>query len=163
MNKLCILVVFGFAISCAAKETTVGGRIRFDYDEARWAQQPASVAGAAITRLADDEGDFTVLVMREKAIAGGMGSAESRRKFIEGLSRTNAKAEEVTPIEIFGRSGFEFVGRRQLSDVNLRMRIVLIVDDGDVLILVSSAPDKDPMSAKSISDVWRSIKILKRA
>jgi len=148
---------------CAARETTVGNRVRFDYDERRWQQQPAAMAGAKIVRLADDEGDFTVLVMPEKAIAGGMRSAESRRKFIEGLSQANAKTDDVKPIKIFGLAGYEFIGGREINAVNFHMRIVLLVDEGDVLIIVSSSPGRDPMSAASISIVWESIVLIKNA
>jgi hypothetical protein len=151
------------ALPCIAKETTVGSRIRFDYDEARWQQQPADVPGAAVMRLADDEGDFTALVMPEKAIAGGMSSAESRRKFMEGLSQTNTNAEEIKPVEIFGKAGYELVGKRPLNGVLLHFRIVLLVDEGDVLIVVSSAPGREPMSAATISSVWKSIRVIKNA
>lgn len=83
--------------------------------------------------------------------------------FIEGLAQTNAKTEDVKPIEIFDKRGYEFVGKRDLKGVKLHMRIILIVDEGDVLIVVSSAPEKDPMSMDSIAKVWKSIAVLKRA
>jgi hypothetical protein len=158
-----ILLLLCLTLPGVAKDATVGGRIRFSYDDTRWELQPNALRGADLMRLADDEGDFTALVMPEKTIADGMTSAESRRKFIEGLARTRAKTEDVKPIAIFEKNGYEFTGKRELNGTNLHMRIILIVDDGDVLIVVSSAPERDPMSADSIAKVWKSVAVLKKA
>ena len=81
---------------------------------------------------------------------------------MEGLSQVNAKTEDVKPIEIFGRNGFEFTGKREVDGVKLWMRIILIVDEGDVLIIVASAPGRDPMTAESISTIWNSISVSKK-
>jgi hypothetical protein len=155
-----ILLLLALAVPCAAKEVTVGGRVRFSYDASRWQSLPVAILGASVTRIADDEGDFMVLVMAEKSIAGGMASAKSRREFIEGLADVDVKTEDVKPIDIFGKSGFEFVGKREVAGGTLRIRIILLIDDQEVLIVVSSAPRIDPMSSKSISTVWKTIEIL---
>ena len=157
MNIKFPVLLFTLVLACGAKEASVGGRVRFDYDDTHWRHAPVTVPGGDVVQLADDVGVFTVLVMPEKRIAGGMSSAESRRRYFGQLAKTNAKTEDVRPVEIAGKTGFEFLGKRDRDGVEYRMRIVLLVDAGDVLILMSSAPGKDPMSIPAVASVWASI------
>jgi hypothetical protein len=154
-----VLLFLLLVLSCFAKDASIAGRVRLDYDETRWQRRPVAVPGADVLQLANDEGTFTVLVMPEKLVAGGMSSAESRRKYFEQLAKTNVKTEDVISTEVAGKNGFEFRGKRAVSEIEYRMRILLIVDAGDVLILMSSAPGKNPMDVPSIAAIWKSISI----
>ena len=156
MSIKILVLLFALASACGAKEVTVGGRVQFEYDDTRWQRRPTTVPGADVVQLVDEAGTFTVLVMPEKRIAGGLSSVESRRRYFEQLAKTNARTEDVRPVEIAGKTGFEFLGKRDREGIEYRMRIVLIVDAGDVLILMSSAQGMDPMSAPSIAAVWKS-------
>jgi hypothetical protein len=153
------LFLFSIVLSSFARDATIAGRVRLDYDDTRWQRRPVVIPGADVLQLTNDEGTFTVLVMPEKLVAGGMSSAESRRKYFEQLAKTTVKTEDVIFTAIAGKGGSEFRGKRTVGGVEYRMRILLIVDAGDVLILMSSAQEKNPMDVASIAAVWNSISI----
>ncbi len=145
---------------CFGGEATAGDRIRLEYDETLWNRRPATALGKDVVQLVSDEGSFTVLRTPESAIAGGMSSAESRRKYFAQLSKTFVRTEDIQAVTIAGKPAFEYFGKRETGNVEYRMRVVLVVDAGDVLILISNAFGKDPMSVPSIISIWRSITFL---
>lgn len=160
MKKLIILF-----LSCVlgavglAEPATVGQRVSFTYDANQWQTLRPRPPTGDILKIQNAEGDFTVLVMSEKKIAGGLSTPETRLKFIQGLSHVAANAEEVKPVRIFEKDGHEFVGTRVVEGTQIRFRIVLIVDAGDVLAIFASSVDEEPLKRSSIEAVWRSVKI----
>lgn len=155
----CLALMSALLLPCKGKEAVAGGRVRLEYDDTLWQLRPATARGADVVQLVSDAGSFTVLRMPEKAIVGGMGSAESRRRFFEQLSKNFVRTEDIRTVTIAGKPGFEYFGKRTVGDIEYRMPTVLIVDAGDVLVLISNAFEKDPMSVPSIVSIWNLISI----
>jgi len=146
------------AVSFAAT-ATVGSRVTFGYDAQRWeSSHPRPPAGDAI-KIENEEGDFSVVVLPEKKISGGLSTAEARQKFITGLSHVNAKTEDVKPIRFFEKDGYQFAGKRELDGVSVWFRLFLFVDQGKVIAILTSSVSQDPLKMPSIEAVWKSVKI----
>lgn len=143
-------------IAGSAGEITAGGRITLRYDESAWQRIPKPEASGVI-QLTNDHGGFSVMVMPEKRVPGGMSSPEARRTFFEQLSRNHVRTGEIRKTEVGGKSGYEFMGSHALDGATYRIRIVLIVDAGDILVVTSGAIDRDPMSVPSIAAIWESL------
>ncbi len=163
MRTFLNILMLTVALSCSAKEVTVGSRIQFDYDDTQLQQQPINLPGASTLQLASIKGGITVVVMPERLITGGMSSAESRREFIQGLADTDIKTEDIKAGVFFGKNGYELVSKRETNGISLHLRIVLIIDESDILIVMSGSRDIDPMSVPTISAVWKSVRVLKSA
>lgn len=153
-----ILTCFVCTVGCAAP-ATVGTRVTFTFDISQWESVRPHPPAGDVLKIQNSEGDFTVLVMPEKAISDGLSTPEARQKFIKGLSNVNAKAEDVKPVHVFEKDGHEFVGTRVVGGAQIRFRIILIVDAGDVLAIFASSVDEEPLKRRSIEAVWRSVKI----
>lgn len=150
----CLTCTAGFAASA-----TVGDRVTFTYDDSQWESVRPRPPVGDVLKIQNAEGDFSVLVMPEKKISDGLSTPEARRKFIKGLSNVNAQAEDVKPVHVFEKDGHEFAGTRLVDGVQIRFRIVLIVDAGDVLAIFASSVDEEPMKRPDIEAVWNSVKI----
>lgn len=150
----CYACTIGFATTA-----TIGSRVTFTYDDRQWESVRPRPPAGEILKIENEEGDFTVLVMPEKEISDGLSTPEARRKFIKGLSKVNAKTEDVKPVRAFGKDGYQFAGTRDIDGTPVRFRIILIVDGGDVLGLVTSSVGEDPLKRRSIEAVWKSVKV----
>jgi hypothetical protein len=158
-----LLLLIGLALPCFAKEATVGARVRFSYEDGLWEPQASpDLPNLALTRVKNGEGNFSVMVLPEKEVEGGMSSPESRALFVGGLVNGKTQVSDIRPITIFDRKGFEFIGQRDLAGTVHHMRLVLLVDDGDVIVLISGAREKNPMSVPLIARIWESVSLLKR-
>jgi hypothetical protein len=156
--RMFILAVLGSVVSFAAS-ATVGSRVTLSYDPKQWeSSHPRAPAGDAF-KIENEEGDFSVVVMPEKKISGGLSTAEARQKFIKGLSNVNAKTEDVKPIRVFEKDGYQFAGKREMDGVSVWFRLFLFIEQGEVIAIVTSSVNHDPLQKPGIEAVWKSVKI----
>lgn len=160
MNRT-ILIVFLAILpgTLSAKTVEIGERVSFTFDEDAWQVLHPRTPGGEALKIQHQIGDFTVVVVPEEKIVGGISTPETRAGFIKGLSKSAVKTEDVKQVRVFNHDGYEFVGTRTIDDTRIKLRIVLIKISSDVIFVITSSVDEDPLQRPEISAVWKSVVI----
>ena len=153
---LAVAVAF-LPLSALAKTAELGGRVALTYDEAAWQSLRPRMPGGDGLTIHNDVGDFSVVVVPEEKISGGISTPETRASFVQGLGKMDVKTADVKSVREFGHEAFEFVGTRTLNKIVIRVRIVLLTREKDAIFVVASAIDEDPLLRPQSAADWKSV------